>query len=118
MSRARPEGFPALAVRGPSLDRRLWNGGLIGLCYLSTALLMVPLALIIWHLLANGLTALTPRFFIHMPKPVGEPGGGMANAIVGTLMLTGIGLGIAVPVGVGTGVCLAEHGQGRFGHLV
>jgi len=118
MSRARPEGYPPLAVRGPSLDRRLWNHALIAICYLSTALLMLPLALIIWHLVANGITALTPGFFIHMPKPVGEPGGGMANAIVGTLIVTGIGLALAFPVGVGTGVCLAEHGDGRFGHLV
>ena len=76
------------------------------------------MGLIIWHLVSHGIVALTPGFFIHMPKPVGEPGGGMANAIVGTLIVTGIGLLVSVPVGVGTGVCLAEHGQGRFGALV
>jgi len=53
-----------------------------------------------------------------MPKPVGEPGGGMANAIVGTLILVGLGTLFAVPVGVGAGVYLAEFGRGRFSSLV
>ena len=118
MSLARPEAYPALVVKGPSPARRARNAALLAVCYFSTALLLVPLALIVWHLLARGLGALTPGFFIHMPKPVGEPGGGMANAIVGTLILTGLGLVLAVPIGVGTGVCLAEHGDRRFGSLV
>src|SRR5262249_17919367 len=58
------------------------------------------------------------EFFLHMPKPVGEPGGGMANAIVGTLILIGIGMLFAVPVGVGCGVYLAEYGAGRFASIV
>ena len=53
-----------------------------------------------------------------MPKPVGEPGGGMANAIVGTLVLVGLGAAFAVPVGVGAGVWLAEYGRGRLAALV
>jgi phosphate transport system permease protein len=91
---------------------------MLGGCYLSTALVVLPLGLIVFHLLRKGLPGLNLAFFIHMPKPVGEPGGGMANAIVGTLMLVGLGSLIAVPVGVGTGVYLAEYGRGRFAVLV
>jgi phosphate transport system permease protein len=53
-----------------------------------------------------------------MPKPVGEPGGGMANAIVGTFVLLGIAAALAVPVGVAAGVYLAEYGRGRFASVV
>jgi phosphate transport system permease protein len=67
---------------------------------------------------AKGLPALNASFFLHMPKPVGEPGGGMANAIVGTLILVALGALIAVPVGVGTGVYLAEYGDGRLAAVV
>ena len=118
MSPARLEVFPPLAGRRTSLRRRWTNRVLIALCSLSALLVMVPLALIIGHLLVRGLPALDLGFFIHLPKPVGEPGGGMANAIVGTAILVGIGLALALPIGVGTGVFLAEHGGGRFGAVV
>jgi phosphate transport system permease protein len=78
----------------------------------------VPLALIVWHLLARGLPAFDVTFFTHMPKPVGEAGGGMANAIVGTLIVVGIGALIAVPIGVGAGVWLAEYGKGKLAAIV
>ena len=91
---------------------------MIAACYLAGALVVLPLALIVWHLVAKGLPALSISFFTDMPKPVGEPGGGMANAIVGTLMLVGLGALFAVPVGVGAGVYLAEFGRGRFAGMV
>jgi phosphate transport system permease protein len=96
----------------------LWNAGLLSACTLSAALVVLPLALIVTHLLRNGLPGLNLAFFFHMPKPVGEPGGGMANAIVGTVILVGLGSLIAVPIGVGTGVYLSEYGHGRFATLV
>jgi len=94
------------------------NVAAIGACVLAAAVILLPLALIVWHLLAKGLPAFGLAFFLHMPKPVGEPGGGMANAIVGTLILVGLGAFIAVPVGVGTGVYLAEYGGGRLSAIV
>src|SRR5262245_5981690 len=118
MSPAPFEAMAPLAARGPSLQRRVWNTLVIGGCYLSTALVVLPLGLIVINLLHKGLPGLNLEFFFHMPKPVGEPGGGMANAIVGTLLLVGLGSLVSVPVGVGTGVYRAEHGRGRFATLV
>jgi phosphate transport system permease protein len=114
----RPEALAALRVRGPSLGRRAWNHAVVLACVLSAALILTTLGFILWHLVEKGLPALGPAFFFHMPKPVGEPGGGMANAIVGTLILVGLGSLFAVPVGVGTGVYLAEYGGGRLAALV
>ena len=70
----------------------------IAACYAAASLVILPLALIVWHLIAKGLPALSFSFFTEMPKPVGEPGGGMANAIVGTLMIVGLGALFAVPI--------------------
>jgi phosphate transport system permease protein len=88
------------------------------LCSLAAAVVILPLFLIVGQLVARGLPALDLDFFLHNPKPVGEAGGGMANAIVGTLVLVGIATLIAVPVGLGAGLYLAEYGNGRFGALV
>ena len=94
--------------------RRTWNALFLGGCVGAALIVLVPLGSIVWHLLAKGLPALNLGFFIHMPKPVGELGGGMANAIVGTLILVALGALIAVPIGVGAGLYLAEYGNGRF----
>ena len=112
------EAFGPLSARGGGLRRRAVNVLAIGACVLAAAIILLPLALIVWHLAAKGLPAFRPSFFLHMPKPVGEAGGGMANAIVGTLILVGLGALIAVPVGVGTGVYLAEYGGGRMSAIV
>src|SRR5262245_52046623 len=118
MSSARPSAPAPLVVGGPGVRRRGWNAAVLGACYLSGALVVLPLGLIVAHLLAHGLPGMNLGFFIHMPKPVGEPGGGMANAIVGTAILAGLGSMVAVPVGVGTGVYLAEYGRGSFAGVV
>ena len=118
MSRPRPEAPGALPPGGPSLSRRIWNHTIIGTGTMAAALVILPLALIVWHLLAHGLAGLSLEFFMRLPKPVGEAGGGMANAVAGTLILVGLGALIAVPVGVGAGVYLAEYGGGRFATLV
>ena len=68
-------------------SRHLVSGGMIGLTYVAAVLATLPLLLILWHLLQKGASSLSLAFFTHMPKPVGEPGGGMANAIVGTLVI-------------------------------
>jgi phosphate transport system permease protein len=121
MSPALPEpaGVRATALAGGRRgQRRFWNDAVVVLCHACAGIVMLPLALILWHLLAKGLATFTPAFFFHMPKPVGEPGGGMANAIVGTLILVGIGTLIAVPVGIGTGLYLADYGHRRFSAIV
>ena len=81
---------------------------MIGLTYLAAFLAILPLILILIHLVAKGASSLSLSFFTHMPRPVGEAGGGMANAIVGTLMLIGIACLIGLPVGIGAGLYLAE----------
>ena len=118
MSPARHDPTAPLRARGPSPARRTWNAVALGACRLSVALVVLPLGLIVYHLLARGFSGLNLDFFLHMPKPVGEPGGGMANAIVGTLILIGLGSLFSVPIGVGAGVYLAEYGGGRLAGLV
>ncbi len=109
----------ALAKTAGAISRRaIMSRIVIAACYAAGALVVLPLALIVWHLVAKGLPALSISFFTELPKPVGEPGGGMANAIVGTLMLVGLGALFAVPIGVGAGVYLAEFGRGRFAGTV
>jgi phosphate transport system permease protein len=98
--------------------RRAVNGVMIGLTYAAAALATLPLVFILWLLIEKGATSLQPHFFTSMPKPVGEEGGGMANAIAGTLMLIGIASAIGLPVGIGAGLYLAEHGKSRLATAV
>ena len=118
MSRERPDAGMQKLPTGVHWTRRVGNRVAIGACVLATAIVVLPLALLIFRLLEAGLRDLSIDFFLHMPKPVGEPGGGMANAIVGTLIVVGIGAVIAVPVGVAAGVYLAEYGRERLTTVV
>jgi phosphate transport system permease protein len=89
-------------------SRHIMSGGMIGLTYLAAMLATLPLVLILGHLIMKGASSLSLSFFTHMPGPVGEPGSGMANAIVGTLVLIGIASAIGLPIGIGAGLYLAE----------
>ncbi|MFL5504483.1 MAG: phosphate ABC transporter permease PstA [Gemmatimonadaceae bacterium] len=89
-------------------SRHIVSGGMIGLTYLAAILATLPLLLILLHLLQKGASSVSLDFFTHMPRPVGESGGGMANAIVGTLVLIGIASLFGLPVGIGAGLYLAE----------
>ena len=81
-------------------------------------LVMLPLAAIFVYLVFRGIGALNLAFFTQIPRPVGETGGGMANAIVGSIVILLIGSLIGVPLGVGSGVYLSEYSRGQFGRLV
>jgi phosphate transport system permease protein len=83
-----------------------------------TAALLLPLALIFGYLLVRGVSALNLDFFTQLPKPVGELGGGMANAIVGSATLVALACVLGLPIGVLTGVYLAEHGRTPLGATV
>ena len=98
--------------------RHLTSGAMIGLTYLAAVLATLPLLLILWHLLKKGAASVSLAFFTNMPKPVGEAGGGMANAIVGTLTLIGIACMIGLPIGVGAGIYLAEKRITPIAHTV
>ena len=82
---------------------------------LSCALLVIaPLGLVFYHLVKSGVGSVNWDFFTQLPKPVGEAGGGMANAIVGTFTLLGLAAMIGVPVGVLGGVYLSEYGSSKL----
>jgi phosphate transport system permease protein len=98
--------------------RQVKSNVIVFLCGASVVAALVPLAMILFYVLSHGAAALNWDFFTQIPKPVGEPGGGMANAIVGTLILIAIAGSIAVPVGVVAGIHLAEYGGTRFASAV
>ena len=88
------------------------------LCAVAVLLALIPLALILFYVIKEGVGALNIAFFTQMPKPVGEAGGGMANAIVGTLILIGIASLFAVPIGCVCGVHLSEYPGTKFSSVV
>jgi len=98
--------------------RKSKNTIMYALCILSTIAALVPLVLIFYHTVSLGASALNWDFFTKLPKPVGETGGGLANAIVGTLTLVGLGCVIGLPVGISTGIFLAEFGGNMYGTVV
>jgi len=98
------------SVRGREARNRI----MVSLTYVAAAMATIPLVLILVYLLRRGVSALGVEFFTSMPQPVGEVGGGMANAIVGTLMLIGVASALGLPIGVGAGLYLAEHRTGRL----
>ena len=79
---------------------------------------VLALVLILGNLLMKGASSIDWAFFTKSPVPAGQTGGGVANAIVGTGIVVGLGALIGVPIGVGAGIYLAEYGSGRFGFLV
>jgi phosphate transport system permease protein len=89
-----------------------------GLTWLAALLVLLPLAAVFGYLLYKGFGSLDKAFFTEIPKPVGEKGGGMANAIVGSGIILGLGSLIGVPLGIGAGIYLAEYGRNRFGDVV
>jgi phosphate transport system permease protein len=84
----------------------------------AAVLVIVPLMAIFIYLLIKGVGSINLAFLTQTPKPVGEVGGGMANAIVGSGVILGIASLIGIPIGIGCGIYLAEYGRGRFGDLV
>ena len=91
---------------------------MIALTFVAAAVAVVPLVVILGYLLKEGAGALSLDFFTHMPRPAGEPGGGMANAIVGTLILVGVASLIGLPIGIGAGLYLAEHKGTKLAEVV
>ena len=98
--------------------RKFKSRFMYGLCVLSVLVALVPLLLIFYHTISLGVSALNLDFFTQLPKPVGESGGGLANAIVGTLILVGLGGIIGLPVGILAGIFLSEFGNNKFAAVV
>jgi len=98
--------------------RRIANAVVLGLCAASAFVAVGVLALILGYVLVNGISYLNPDFFTHMPAPVGEEGGGVANSIVGSLMIVSIASLIGIPVGVGAGVFVSEYAGAAVGNVI
>ncbi|HEX8851367.1 MAG TPA: phosphate ABC transporter permease PstA [Gemmatimonadaceae bacterium] len=89
--------------------RKAVNYVMIGLTWVAAIVATLPLLFILFYLLKKGAGVISLEFFTAMPRPIGEEGGGMANAIVGTLILVGIAIVVGLPIGIGAGLYLAEH---------
>ena len=94
--------------------RKLKSTLVSGLTFTCAVIVILPLALVFFHLLKTGASSVNWAFFTKLPAPVGESGGGMANAMVGSLILLGLASIIGVPAGVLGGVYLAEFGSDRL----
>jgi len=90
----------------------------VAFCALSVLIALVPLGFVLFYVVSEGIQALNVDFFTQMPKPVGEVGGGMANAIVGTLIIVGLGAVFAIPTGIMSGVYLSEYAGTRLSSVV
>lgn len=122
-----PEPLPAALAQGAaarrefirqaarrSLPRRHITTSIAhGLSGLAVALCLVPLAAVVAYTVSRGAHAISLGFFIHNPTPPGVPGGGIANAIAGTLLIVGVGTLMAIPVGILAALFLLER-QGRL----
>ncbi len=104
------------AVGPASAGRRRFTDRLMRwLCLGAMVMAVAPLASVLGYVIVQGASALNWNFFTHLPAPVGETGGGMANAMVGTLTLIALASCVGVPVGILGGLFLAEYGDGRLG---
>jgi phosphate transport system permease protein len=89
--------------------RRTLSHVIVGLCGLAVLVALIPLAFVLFYVVTQGITSLNLSFFTELPKPVGETGGGMANAIVGSLAVVAIGAIFAIPVGIVSGIYASEY---------
>ncbi len=79
---------------------------------------IIPLLSILYTVTINGISAINLDFLMQLPKPVGEAGGGIGNAIQGTFIVVGIACLIGLPIGIFAGVYLSEYGENRFGRMI
>jgi len=101
-----------------SLLRRLKDQGATVFAITTVVLVLTPLIAIFGYLVLKGIGSINLAFLTQTPKPPGELGGGMANAIAGSVLILGIASLVGVPLGIGAGIYLAEYGQNRFGNLI
>jgi phosphate transport system permease protein len=101
-----------------ALRRRITDRVMTGAAVLTVILVLVPLFAIFAYLIYRGIGSINWAFLTRTPKPVGETGGGMANAIVGSAFILALASIIGVPIGVGAGIYLAEFGRNRFGDAI
>lgn len=105
-------------MSGPRVRRRIASAVMTALVVALCLAAVLPLIFILGDLVARGASSIDLDFFIRTPTPIGETGGGVAHAIVGTGIIVGLACLLGLPVGIGAGVFLAEYGSGRLGWLV
>jgi len=98
--------------------RKVVDRGMAAVCAVCFVAAFVPLVSVLWLVISKGAAGLSWAFFTELPKPVGEEGGGIGNALLGTLYMVGLACLIGLPLGVGAGVYLAEKGEGTVGNTV
>jgi phosphate transport system permease protein len=98
--------------------RKIKNYLMILFCVISTVVTIFPLVYIFFYTTGSGISAINLDFFINLPKPVGEAGGGMVNAIVGTLILIGIGSIFGIPIGILAGIYVSEYSGSIMSNIV
>jgi phosphate transport system permease protein len=100
------------------LWRRAVDRLMTAVAVLTVILVLLPLGAIFAYLIYKGIGSINWAFLTQTPKPVGEPGGGMANAIVGSMEILAIASAMGVPLGIGAGIYLSEYGRNRYGDVV
>ena len=110
--------MPKTQSNNLSWRRRLSNGLALGAITLAAVIVTIPLFVILWTVIQRGISDLNLAFFTQIPAPMGESGGGMANAIIGSLMILLFASMIGVPLGIGCGVFLAEYGRNKYGNII
>jgi phosphate transport system permease protein len=108
-----PMDFKSKSMRMNNARRTVTNYFISGLSVLATIIVIVPLLAILFYLIYKGASSLNLAFFVHIPAPVGESGGGMANSIVGSGIILLLASLMGIPIGIAAGVYLAEFGRGR-----
>jgi ABC-type phosphate transport system permease subunit len=98
--------------------RKIASKFMCAAAFLCAFLTLVPLISIFGYVFAKGVASLNLDFFSNLPRPVGEAGGGMSNAIIGTLILIGLSCLWAIPLGIIGGIFLSEFGNNKLGTIV
>ncbi|MBI4398697.1 MAG: phosphate ABC transporter permease PstA [Candidatus Omnitrophica bacterium] len=100
------------------IGRKIFSAAMVLATLICAVVVLVPLISILIYLISKGIGSVNLDFFTHLPRPVGEAGGGMANAIVGSLLLIALACLWAIPVGVFGGVYLSEFGKGTMSSVI
>ena len=117
-----PETANAASFELAAASISLWRRGVNSFATFAAAtaviLVLLPLGAVFGYLVYRGIGSINWDFLTQTPKPVGEPGGGMANAIAGSAFILLIASTIGVPIGIGAGIYLAEYGRNQFGNVI
>jgi len=106
---------PALPL---AWNRKILNLVMLGLCLAALGAAVIVLVAVLGYVVVQGAGSVNLAFLVNTPRPVGEAGGGMANSLVGTIILVVLASLFGLPLGIGAGIYLAEYGRGRLATAV